>query len=57
MINLNEIVLLNCAVSNCQVRMMYSNPPAHGARVVAKILSDPNKYAQWKKNVEEMSGR
>ena len=57
MINLNEIVLLNCAASNCQVRMMYSNPPAHGARVVAKILSDPNKYAQWKKNVEEMSGR
>ncbi len=39
------------------VRVMYSNPPAHGARVVAKILSDPDKYKKWKGSVKEMSKR
>lgn len=26
---------------------MYSNPPAHGARIAAKILTNPQLYAEW----------
>lgn len=29
------------------IRPMYSNPPIHGARIVAKILSDSALKAQW----------
>lgn len=29
------------------VRAMYSNPPNHGARVVACILNDADLYRQW----------
>lgn len=29
------------------VRPMYSNPPAHGARVVAKVLGDAELKAEW----------
>eukprot|EP00158_Paraphelidium_tribonemae_P000225 Partr_v1_DN20052_c0_g2_i1_m21361 putative Aspartate aminotransferase len=30
------------------IRPMYSNPPAHGARVVAHILNTPELAAEWK---------
>lgn len=29
------------------VRGMYSNPPAHGARVVATVLSDKQLFDEW----------
>jgi aspartate/tyrosine/aromatic aminotransferase len=29
------------------VRAMYSNPPLHGAKVAATILSDRALYAAW----------
>ena len=29
------------------VRGMYSNPPAHGARIVSEILNDQKLYAEW----------
>lgn len=29
------------------VRPLYSSPPIHGARIVAKILSDPELKSQW----------
>ena len=29
------------------VRGNYSNPPAHGARIVAKVLSNPQLTAEW----------
>lgn len=29
------------------IRVLYSNPPAHGGLVVAKILSTPELHAQW----------
>ena len=29
------------------VRPMISNPPINGARIAAKILSDPKLYQQW----------
>ena len=39
------------------VRPMYSNPPIHGARVAAKILSDPTLHRQWLGEVKEMAER
>jgi aspartate/tyrosine/aromatic aminotransferase len=36
-----------------KVRVIYSNPPAHGGLVVAKILSTPELRAQW---LEELAG-
>lgn len=29
------------------IRPMISNPPIHGARIAAKILTDPNLKKQW----------
>jgi aspartate aminotransferase len=29
------------------IRPLYSNPPVHGARIAATILSDPELKAQW----------
>lgn len=28
-------------------RAMYSNPPLHGAKIVATVLSDPQLYKLW----------
>jgi len=39
------------------VRPMYSNPPAHGARIVKAILGNPVNYKLWKVEMGEMSGR
>lgn len=39
------------------VRGNYSNPPAHGARMVKKILSDPSLYALWQENIKTMANR
>ena len=39
------------------IRPMYSNPPAHGARIVAKVLGDPVLYKKWKQELQVMSGR
>ena len=38
-------------------RAMYSNPPAHGARIVEKVLNDPALYEEWTLNVKTMAGR
>ncbi len=35
------------------IRVIYSNPPAHGGLVVAKILSSPDLHKQW---LEELAG-
>lgn len=32
---------------NIIVRAMYSNPPLHGAKIVATVLSDPQLYKLW----------
>lgn len=32
---------------------MYSNPPIHGARIVAEILGDPTLKAQWFVNLSQ----
>jgi len=42
---------------NLIVRQLYSNPPAHGARIVSKILNTPELYDQWRDNIKTMSDR
>jgi aspartate/tyrosine/aromatic aminotransferase len=32
---------------NQVIRPMYSNPPAHGARIVSTVFSDPTLTQQW----------
>ncbi|OQV13320.1 Aspartate aminotransferase, cytoplasmic [Hypsibius exemplaris] len=39
------------------VRGNYSNPPAHGARIVSAVLNDPTLTEQWKGHIQTMSGR
>ncbi|XP_041974304.1 aspartate aminotransferase, cytoplasmic [Aricia agestis] len=39
------------------VRGMYSNPPAHGARVVATALSDDKLFDEWRDHIKMMSSR
>ena len=39
------------------VRAMYSNPPLHGARIVAEVLSDPELKAEWYKECKGMADR
>jgi len=39
------------------IRAMYSNPPAHGVRIVDCVLNDPDLFAEWKSNVKTMAER
>lgn len=39
------------------IRPMYSNPPIHGARIVATILNDSQLKEQWLKEVKGMADR
>jgi aromatic-amino-acid transaminase len=39
------------------IRRNYSNPPAHGGQVVAKVLTDPKLRKQWEAEVVEMRTR
>jgi len=39
------------------VRPMYSNPPKHGAEIVAHCLKDPALYAEWCVELKGMSDR
>ena len=39
------------------VRAMYSNPPIHGARIVAEILNDRELMAIWREEVKGMADR
>lgn len=38
-------------------RSEISNPPAYGARLAATILNDPPLFAEWERNLKQMSGR
>nr|CAD1827795.1 unnamed protein product [Ananas comosus var. bracteatus] len=38
-------------------RPMYSNPPVHGARIVANVVGDPTLFDEWKQEMEQMAGR
>lgn len=39
------------------VRAVYSNPPAHGARIVAATLTNKDLFAEWQDHIHTMSGR
>lgn len=39
------------------IRPMYSNPPRHGAEIVAHCLDNPGLYSEWCKELAMMSGR
>merc|ERR1712072_290188 len=39
------------------VRPMYSNPPKHGANIVAHVLKDQGMYADWAVELKGMSDR
>eukprot|EP00258_Populus_trichocarpa_P006171 XP_002309659.3 aspartate aminotransferase, chloroplastic isoform X1 [Populus trichocarpa] len=38
-------------------RPMYSNPPVHGARIVANVVGDPILFNEWKEEMEMLAGR
>ncbi len=42
---------------NILIRNMYSNPPKHGAEIVALVLSNPELNAEWRQELKAMSGR
>lgn len=39
------------------IRGNYSNPPAHGAKIVERVLTDPAKYAAWVAELDGMRNR
>jgi len=39
------------------IRAMYSNPPAHGARIVDTVLADTELYKEWRECIKVMSSR
>ncbi|MGW8192899.1 MAG: amino acid aminotransferase [Desulforhopalus sp.] len=39
------------------IRVLYSNPPAHGGLVVATVLGDPKLRRQWREELSEMRNR
>ena len=39
------------------IRAIYSNPPAHGARIAAEVLCDETLKTQWVAEVDEMRNR
>ncbi|CAD5229583.1 unnamed protein product [Bursaphelenchus okinawaensis] len=39
------------------IRANWSNPPAHGARIVAMVLNDPTRRQQWYDAIKTMSSR
>lgn len=42
---------------NLLIRNLYSNPPKHGAEIVALVLSNPELNAEWRQELKDMSGR
>ncbi|PAA86783.1 hypothetical protein BOX15_Mlig013047g3 [Macrostomum lignano] len=39
------------------IRKTWSNPPSHGARVVATVLRNPALAAEWRENIKRMAER
>lgn len=39
------------------IRPMYSNPPANGARIAFKVLTNPQYRERWEKELKAVSGR
>lgn len=55
-----RVALLACRVKSQLKRLarpMYSNPPIHGAKIVANVVGDPTMFGEWKQEMEQMAGR
>eukprot|EP01016_Furgasonia_blochmanni_P039964 TRINITY_DN5042_c0_g1_i2.p1 TRINITY_DN5042_c0_g1~~TRINITY_DN5042_c0_g1_i2.p1 ORF type:complete len:431 (-),score=144.79 TRINITY_DN5042_c0_g1_i2:201-1493(-) len=39
------------------IRTIYSNPPLHGARIVAKILGSKQTFEEWRTELAQVAGR
>ena len=39
------------------IRTICSNPPAIGARIAAKILTDKNNFSAWEEELNTVTGR
>merc|ERR1719239_1604450 len=39
------------------IRAMYSNPPAHGCRIVDMVMKDPAMYQEWRECIKVMANR
>merc|ERR1712013_172327 len=39
------------------IRAMYSNPPAHGCRIVDMVMKDPAMYQEWRECIKIMANR
>ncbi|KAH3785994.1 aspartate aminotransferase, cytoplasmic-like [Dreissena polymorpha] len=39
------------------VRVVWSNPSNHGARIVATVLNNPPLYAEWRESIKTMANR
>ncbi|CAG2238787.1 GOT1 [Mytilus edulis] len=39
------------------IRVTWSNPPNHGARIVTTVLNNPANCAEWKEHIKEMASR
>ena len=39
------------------IRATYSNPPAHGCRIVDTVLKDPSLYKEWRDCIKTMADR
>jgi aspartate/tyrosine/aromatic aminotransferase len=58
------VVAKNAAANRCVgsqvrriIRSLYSNPPAHGARIVAEVLKDNALKTEWGHDLEKMRQR
>lgn len=56
-VNNKEVVAPVKSQMTLVARGMYSNPPAHGGRIVEKVLNDPDLYQEWTQNVKTMANR
>ncbi|KAK4879870.1 hypothetical protein RN001_008016 [Aquatica leii] len=55
--NDSEFVLTTKSQFTLVIRGMYSNPPSHGANIVANVLNNPSLFEQWKDHIRTMSSR
>lgn len=57
---INNVVTMRFRVKSQLKRIarpMYSNPPVHGARIVADVVGNPVLFNEWKAEMEMMAGR
>eukprot|EP00743_Colponemidia_sp_Colp-15_P020317 GILK01026324.1.p1 GENE.GILK01026324.1~~GILK01026324.1.p1 ORF type:complete len:197 (-),score=1.60 GILK01026324.1:82-672(-) len=52
-----EAAVLAQGVLKNVIRPMYSNPPAHGARIAHRVMTQPDLREEWESEMGLMSGR